>query len=115
MPPTLLVSIISPMLTFSAGLAVIFHYLSGKKQENAYEQELKHLRRSLLQGKLDRKSFIYIKDSLKAEDRFSVESKRLDELFEQQRLDDITYIRMKKALELTFNDKLLKIHERHTN
>jgi len=108
-------SIISSMVTFSAGLAIMANYFSGKKEYNAYELELKQLRHSLLQGKLGRKNFIYIKDNLEVEDIFSTESKRLDEMFEQNRLDEDTYDRLKKVLELTFKDKIVKIHQRHTN
>jgi hypothetical protein len=115
MDPSLLISLITPMVTFSAGLAVMVHYFHGKKEETDYEKEIKELRHSLIQGKLDRKSYLYIRDNLKVEDLFDIETKRLDNMFEQKMIDEVTYTRMKKVLQNTFNDKLVKIQESQAN
>lgn len=113
MEPTLLVSIISPMVAFSAGLAVLLFHLRGKQEATYYENEIKALRRSLLQGKIGHKGYTYVRDNLKVEDLFKDESKRLDEMFKQNLMDEDTYARMKKVLQLTFNDKLVKIYDHY--
>ena len=99
-----------PILLASATVIVSgikFHY--KKKNETDYEQKMKKLRQSLLQGKLDRKSFLYIKDNLKVEDVFGQEAQRLENMLKEKSIDTETYRRMKKILSMTFNEKLEKI------
>ncbi len=115
MEPSLLISIITPMVTFSIGLAIMFYYLHGKIEDTDYEKEIKELKHSLIQGKLNRKSFLYIRDNLKVEDLYNIESKRLDDMSEQKMIDEVTYTRMKKVLQMTFEDKLIKIQESQAN
>jgi hypothetical protein len=78
------------MVTFSAVLGIVVYYSHGKKVDTDYEKEIKELRHSLIQGKLDRKSFLYIRDNLKVEDFFDLETKRLDNMFKQKVLDEVT-------------------------
>ena len=113
MDPTLLLAVISPMATLTAVLVVIAYYFSGMKEINDYEKEIKELRHQVIKGNLGHKTFRYMKDNLKVEDLFNIESKRLDDMFEQNMIDSVTYTRMKKALELTFNEKLVKIDTKH--
>jgi len=87
---------------------IIFHH--RKNKETNYEQEMKKLRLALLQGKLDRKSFMYIKDNLRVEDLFGEETQRLDNMLKEKNIDSETYSRMKKILSMTFNEKLQKIN-----
>ena len=99
-----------PILLASAIVIVSvikFHY--KKKNETDYEQKMKKLRQSLLHGKLDRKSFLYIKDNLKVEDVFGQETQRLENMLKEKSIDTETYSRMKKILSMTFNEKLEKI------
>ena len=99
-----------PILITSATvivLAIKFH--NKKKNETDYDQKMKKLRQSLLQGKLDRKSFLYIKDNLKVEDLFGEETQRLENMLKEKSIDSETYIRMKKILSMSFNEKLEKI------
>ena len=99
-----------PIILTSATVMVSvikFHY--KKKNETDYEQKMKKLRQSLLQGKLDRKSFLYIKDNLKVEDVFGQETQRLENMLKEKSIDTETYSRMKKILSMTFNEKLEKI------
>ncbi|MEJ2240844.1 MAG: hypothetical protein P8Y18_01695 [Candidatus Bathyarchaeota archaeon] len=63
-----------------------------------------------MKGKLDRKSFLYIKDNLKVEDLFGDETKRLDQMLNEKSIDPETYCRMSKILTMTFNEKLEKIN-----
>ena len=65
-------------------LVAIVFYLSKKNEEGNYEKEIKHLRKLLIKGKIDRKTFFYMRDNLKAEDLFLNESKRLDDEKTQQ-------------------------------
>lgn len=114
MEPTLLLCLISPMATFSTILVVLVYYLAGRQEGTDYEKEIRGLRQSLLQGQLDRKTFLYIKENLKVEDLYNMEKKRLHAMYEQNMMDSVTYDRMKKALEMTFNEKLVKIHKTTT-
>ena len=92
----------------------MLHFFSGIGDGPGYEKDIKELRHEVLKGQLGQKTFLYIKDNLKVEDLYSVESKRLDDMFKQNMLDDVTYDRMKKALDLIHNEKLVKIHAKHT-
>jgi hypothetical protein len=56
---------------------------------------------------------LYIRDNLKVEDLFFDESKRLDNMLKHKKLDTDTYIRMKKVLDMNFNEKLVKINEKY--
>jgi len=67
----------------------------------------------LLKVKLDRKTFLYIRDNLKVEDLFADESKRLDDMLKHKKMDPDTYIRMKKVLGMSFNERLVKINEKY--
>ncbi len=91
-------------------LVSVFMFRYRRNKETNYEKEMKKLRLSLLQGKLDRRSFLYIKDNLKVEDLFGEETQRLDHMLEQKSIDSETYCRMKKILNMTFNEKLEKIN-----
>jgi hypothetical protein len=98
-----------PILLASLSILVsviMLHY--RKNKETTYEKEIKKLRQSLLQGKLDRKSFLLIRDNLKVEDLFCDETQRLDNMLEEKSIDSETYMRMKKILSMTFNEKLEK-------
>ena len=74
-----------------------------------YEKEMKRLRQLVLKGKLDRKSFLRVRDSLKIEDLFADENKRLDDMLMQKSIDSETCRRMKKILEMSFTEKLERI------
>jgi hypothetical protein len=103
-----------PILLASATVIVTvnkFHY--KKKNETDYEQKMKILRQSLLQGKLDKKSFLYIKDNLKVEDVFGQETQRLENMLKEKNVDTETYSRMKKILSMTFNEKLEIIAQKY--
>ncbi|MFH1328388.1 MAG: hypothetical protein ABIH76_06065 [Candidatus Bathyarchaeota archaeon] len=115
MDPTLLLAVISPMAALTTVSVVAFYYLSGMKQVNEYERELKELRHQVIKGNLGHKTFRYMKDNLRVEDLYNTELKRLDDMFQQNSIDAVTYDRMKKVLQLTFNEKLVKIHTKHSS
>jgi hypothetical protein len=113
MEPSQFFFIILPLATIIAILVVVVFYLARRTEETDYEKEIKELRRSLLKGKLDRKTFLYIRDNLKVEDLFADESKRLDDMLKHKKMDPDTYIRMKKVLGMSFNERLVKINEKY--
>jgi len=112
MEPSQFIFLILPLAIIIAILVVVVFYLSRKIEETGYEKEMKELRRSFLKGKIGQKTFLYIRDNLKREHLFCDESKRLDDMFEHKQMDPDTYVRMKKALEMSFDEKLVKIHEK---
>jgi hypothetical protein len=91
-------------------LISVIVYRSKKTVESDYDKEMKKLRQLLLVGKLDRKSFLHIRDNLKVEDLFGDETQRLDNMLEQKSIDSETHNRMKKILNMTFNEKMEKIN-----
>jgi len=102
-----------PLTLIIAILVVIVYYLARKTEETYYETEMKQLRKALIKRKLNRKTFFYIKDNLKAEEIFIDESKRLNDMFKQKKIDSENYVRTKKVLTIGYNEKLFKINEKH--
>jgi hypothetical protein len=113
MEPTQFIFLILPLAIIIAILVIVVFFLSKKTEETEYEREIKELRRSFLKGKIDQKNFLYIRENLKREHLFSDESKKLDKMLEQKKMDPDTYVRMKKALEMSFDEKLVRIHEKY--
>ena len=113
MEPSQFIFLILPLAIIIAILVVVVLYLSRRNEVTDYEKEMKELRQSLLKGKLDRKTFLYIRDNLKIEDRFTDESKRLDDMLKHKKMDSDTYVRMKKVLDMTFDERLVKINEKY--
>ena len=110
MNPIILLCVMSPTALAIAGLVVYSYHRSGMKQVNDYEKELKQIRSQVIKRHMGSKTYHYIKDNLEAEHVFLEEEKRLDEMFKQNMMDKITYDRMQKVLQLTFNEKLVKIY-----
>lgn len=98
------------LIAFVMSLVFVILFYRRKNIETNYEKEMKKLRLDLLQGKLDRKSFLYIKDNLKVEDLFSEETKRIDQMLNEKSIDQETFCRMKQILSMTVNEKLQKIN-----
>ena len=113
MEPNQFFFLILPLAIIIAVLVVVIFLLARRTEETDYEKEMKELRKSLLKGELDRKTFLYIRDNLKSEDLFADETIRLDDMLKNKKMDSDTYIRMKKILEMTFNERLEKIKEKH--
>ena len=113
MEPTQFIFIVLPLAIIIAILVVVVFYLSKRTEETDYEKEIKELRRSFLKGKIDQNNFLYIRENLKRENLFCEESKKLDDMLEHNQMDPDTYVRMKKALEMSFDEKLVKIHKKY--
>jgi len=113
MEPSQFFFFILPLATIIAILVVVVFYLARKTEETDYEKEMKRLRQLLLKGKLDRETFLRIRDNLKVEDLFADETKRLDDMLKDKKMDSDTYVRMKKILEMSFNERLEKINDNY--
>ena len=113
MEPNQFFFLILPLAILIAVLVILVFYLSRRIEETDYEKEMKNLRQLLLKGKLDRKTFLHIRDNLKVEDLFADETERLDDMFKQKQIDSDTYVRMKKILEMSFSERLVKINEKY--
>lgn len=112
MEPSQFFSIVLPLASIIAVLVVVVFYLSRKTDETDYEKEMKRLRQLLIKGELDRDSFLKIRDHLSAEELFSEESERIDDMMKNKQIDSDTYIQMKKILEYGFNERLEKINQK---
>ena len=113
MEPIQFFFIIVPLTAIISILVAVVFYLSRKTEETDYEKEIKRLRQLLIKGDLDRETFLNVRENLKAEDLFSDESKRLDEMLESKTMDSDTYLRMKKVLQVGFNERLKKIDDKY--
>jgi hypothetical protein len=113
MTSTILFAVMSPTAAVIAAITVFSYYRSGMKQVNEYEALLKEMRIQVIKGNLGHEKFRYMKENLKVEEIFVEESKRLDEMFQQGLMDELTYTRMKNVLQLTFNKKLVNIHTKY--
>ena len=115
MEPIQFFSLVIPLAIIIIILVTIVYYLGGRTGNNSYENEMRKLRKLWFMGKLDRKSFFYIRDNMKAEKLFENESKLIDNMLTDKKIDQDNYARIKKVLQMTFNKKLLKINERYNS
>ena len=99
--------LVFPMLVFTIGLVLIIYY-SKKSSETEYEQEMKQLRQMQLSGKLDKKRFLRIKNRLTIDKSSSDQREILENMLKDEKIDAVTYTRMKKALKFSLNQKLKK-------
>jgi len=93
------------LLVFVVVLGMIVHF-SKKKIENNYEKEMKHLRKFQVSGQIDRKTFFALKNRLKIQSLSSEQETKLEEMLREEKIDSVTYNRMKKALKINLNQKL---------
>ena len=113
MNPSLFFTAVLPLALIVFVLVGIIFYLLRKSDESKYEKELKELRKSLLKGRIDRNTFLYLRDKLKAEIHYLEESQRVNKMFEKKKMDSDTYLRMKEILEMRLNEKLSLIQIHH--
>jgi len=105
--------IVLPLAIIIGILVGVVFYLGKEGDEDDYEKEMKKLRQLFLKGKLDKETFLHIRDNLKIEDIFVDETQRLDHMLKEKTIDSDAYIRMKKILEITFNERLEKINQKY--
>jgi hypothetical protein len=87
--------LILPMGTIITTLVAIVFYLERGSEQSNYEKEMKELRKLWFMGKINRETFLYMRQNMKAEDLFGDESKRIDDMLKNQELDPDAYIRIK--------------------
>jgi hypothetical protein len=90
-------------------VAVIVY--NSRNEEDEYEKEVKKLRHLLFSGKLDRKTFLNMRNRLKHEKMFLAESKKLFTLLFNEKIDEDTYVRLRQVLEKSFKERLDKLDE----
>ena len=105
--------IVLPLAILIGILVGVSLYLAKEGEEDDYEKEMTKLRKLLLKGKLDKETFVHIRDNLKIEDIFADETQRLDHMLKEKTIDSDAYVRMKKILEITFNERLEKINQKY--
>jgi hypothetical protein len=109
-----LLNLLLPLASIGAiAIIGILLFQRRKNDETDYEKEMKKLRQLLLKGKLDRKTFLQIRDNLRVEDIYADEIQRLDNLLQQKNIDSETHRRMKKILEMNLKERLDKISLKH--
>jgi hypothetical protein len=106
-------SILLPLTIIIAIVISVILYNRRKNEGTDYEKEMKRLRQLLLKGKIDRKTFLRVRDNLKVEALFGDEIKRLDNMLLQKSIDSETYGRMKKILEMSFTEKIETINMKY--
>ena len=97
------------MVIISIGLLVIV-YFAKKKTETDFEKEIKQLRMLQVSGKLDKKSFFKLRNRMNVEKSSSDQRIILKKMFDNEKIDATTYIRLKKALKLSLNEKMKKLN-----
>ena len=98
-----------PMIIVAIVVAAIYlHY--KRKVESDYDMEMKQLRQLLFSGKLDKDRFNLVKNRLKIDSLFSEQSGVLENMFQDEKIDSTTYVRMKSALKLSMTQKLKKLN-----
>jgi hypothetical protein len=105
--------IVLPLAIIIGILVGVIFYLGKEGDEDDYEKEMKRLRKLFLKGKLDKETFMHIRDNLKIEDIFVDETQRLDHMLQEKAIDSDAYVRMKKILEMSFNERLEKINQKY--
>jgi hypothetical protein len=95
-------------------LVGVVYYLLRKTEETKYEKELKELGKSLFKGEIDKKTYLYIRDKIKAEIHYFEESKKINKMLEHNKIDLDTYLEMKEILERRFNKNLSLIEIHHS-
>ena len=94
-------------LTIIVG-SIIWYY--KKRATTDYELEIKQLRQMYYSGKLDKNSFLRVKNRMSVETSSSEQGEILEKMLKDKKLDPITYTRMKKALKISLDQKLKKLN-----
>jgi uncharacterized protein YqgQ len=111
MEPSYFFSLILPLAILVVFLVGLVLY-NARKEEDDYGNEVKKLRQLLFSGKLDKKTFVRLRNRLKQEKIFTTESKKLLSLLSDEKIDKETYVRLRQVLEKSFRDRLDKLDEK---
>ena len=85
-------------------VGITFYY--ARKQEDSYEMQVKKLRKLLITGKIDTKTFTALKNKTEHVKHFNSESKKLVELLSSGKIDEETYNRLNRVLQKSFKEKI---------
>jgi hypothetical protein len=108
MEPNYFFFLILPLGVLVFFLTAVIVY-NSRKEVDEYEKEVKKLRQLLFSGKLDRNTFLNMRNRLKHEKAFLTESKKLFTLLSDEKIDEDTYIRLRHVLEKSFKERLDKL------
>ena len=64
----------------------------------------------MLSGKLDKNKFNLVKNRLKIDSLYSEQGDILENMFQDEKIDSTTYVRMKNALKLSMSQKPKKLN-----
>ena len=84
---------------------------NSRTEEDNYEKEIKKLRRLLFTGMLDKKTYINLSSSLKYVKSFNNKSQKVLSLLYVEKIDELTYVRLRHILETTFKERLDKLDD----
>ena len=110
MEPDYFFFLVVPLAVLVVFLVALVVY-RARKEEGDYEKELKRLRRQFFSGRLDKRNLLNMRNRLKNEKIFTTETKKLLSLLSEEKIDEETYIRLKRVLEKSFRDRLDKLDQ----
>ena len=113
MDPSSFFFLIVPLAVLIAVLVGVVMYKSRQEVDD-YEAEMRKLRKLLLKGKLDRKTYLCMRAKLRHEQLFSIESKKLLSLLSDGKIDQDTYVRLRQVLDTSYKDKIDKLDEENS-
>ena len=103
--------LVLPLALLVFFLVALVIYNARKNEEDECEREIKKLRKMFFSGKLDKKTFVNMRNRLKHEKVFHTESKKLFTLLSDNKIDEETYVRLRKVLETSFRERLDRLND----
>jgi hypothetical protein len=76
--------------------------------ETDFEKELRVLRKLKFSGQLNKQSYSSIRNRMENEKSSSEQEKRLETMLKEDRIDSMTFNRMRKALHMSLDTKFKK-------
>ncbi|HDQ05406.1 MAG TPA: hypothetical protein ENN36_01625 [Candidatus Bathyarchaeota archaeon] len=108
MEPNHFFFLVLPLAVLVVFLVAVVLY-RARKEEDYYELQVKKLRQLLFSGKMDKKTFLNLRNRLKNEKIFTTESKKLLALLSSEKIDGETYVRLRQVLEKSYRDRIDKV------
>ena len=102
--------VVLPLAVMVFFLVAVVLY-KARNEEDEYEIEVKKLRKLVFSGKLDKRTFLNMRNKLKHEKTFHTESKKLSRLLSDNKIDEETYVRLRQVLETSFRERLDRIDD----
>jgi hypothetical protein len=105
MEPTYFYFFVLPLAGLIVFLVALVLYLA-RKEESLYVRELKKLRKMLMSGKIDKKTFERMRNRLKEESIFTEELESLYALLHDKTINQNAYVRIRELLEKAFRQRV---------